>query len=96
MRLSADTLGLNAQPLPVRQQRHIVVVPARAAAVSVAGFIDLENVITTCPFSPIPVAPFTGVTDTTVGGVVSAVVAVVKLTVASTARGCPPDRTRTP
>jgi len=32
----------------------------------VPGFTDFENVITTCPFVPIPVAPFTGVTDTTV------------------------------
>ena len=46
---------------------------------SVLGFTDFENVITTCPFVPIPVAPFTGVTDTTVGAVVSATLAVVNV-----------------
>ena len=43
------------------------------------GFIDLEKVITTCPFGPIPVAPLLGVTERIVGGVVSSVAAVVKL-----------------
>jgi hypothetical protein len=36
-------------------------------------------VITTCPFGPIPAAPFAGVTERIVGGVVSTVAAVVKL-----------------
>lgn len=43
------------------------------------GFIDLENVITTCPFGPIPVAPLFGVTERMAGGVASTVAAVVKL-----------------
>jgi hypothetical protein len=47
--------------------------------VSVDGFIDFENTTTTCPFNPTPVCPFDGVTLNTVGAVVSAVAAVVKL-----------------
>src|SRR5205814_1816743 len=46
---------------------------------TVAAFSDFENVTTTHGFNPTPVAPFDGVTLTTVGGVVSAVAAVVKL-----------------
>jgi len=45
----------------------------------VLGFIDSENVITTCPLGPIPVAPLFGVTDRIVGGVVFVAAAVVKL-----------------
>src|ERR1035441_7057885 len=47
-------------------------------ALIVAGLMDFENVSTTCVFKPALVTPFAGLT-VTVGGVLSAVFAVVKL-----------------
>ena len=53
--------------------------PKYPMVVTVAGFIDSENVIITCAFGPMPVAPSAGVTETTAGAVASAVAAVVNV-----------------
>jgi hypothetical protein len=44
----------------------------------VAGFMGFENVTVTGLFGPIPVPAFGGMIDTTVGGTLSVVAAVVK------------------
>ena len=65
----------------------------------VLGLMDLEKVRTTCVFCPTLVVLFGGVTEVTVGAVVSAVAAVVKALFQPLhelpARSCTPPLTQT-
>jgi hypothetical protein len=68
--LSAEVLIESPSALPFASN-------AKLLAFTVVGFSDFENVSTTCPFGPIPVAPFCGVTAITAGAVESLPVPVV-------------------
>ena len=70
-------LGVNVAVLPLTPTEPLTGVPelvttkVNVAVVSVALFIGSENVAVGAILSATPVAPFKGVVDSTVGGVVS-------------------------
>ena len=74
---SSAELGVNVAVLPLTPTEPLTGVPllvttkVNVAVVSVALFIGSENVAVGAVPSATPVAPFKGVVDSTVGGVVS-------------------------
>ena len=80
---ASDALGVNVAVLPDTPTVPLTGVPllvttsVNVAVVSVALFIGSENIAANAELSAMPVAPFNGEVDSTVGGVVSGAAAVV-------------------
>src|SRR5258708_4719458 len=90
-----DTVRLSGEICMDEAIRLVPLSSAKVAALTVAGLSGLEKVSTTTVLLPSPVEPSAGVTDVTVGCVVSAICRVVKvveeLAAELPAKSCKPD-----